>query len=163
MKVNRFCKYVNSPVGLLKIETDEKQLLSISFVSSPENDSDFQPEILDETARQLEEYFKGRRKKFDLKLAPEGTLFQQKVWQQIIKVEYGETATYQKVAQQVGTEKHTRAVGLANGQNPIPIIVPCHRIIGANGKLTGYAGGIDRKKWLLQHEMKFSTAKGKLF
>ena len=97
-------------------------------------------------------YFSGNLKEFSIKLAPEGTGFQKRVWNLVSEVRYGEKATYLHIAKKIGAETYTRAVGLANGKNPIPIIIPCHRIIGANGKLTGYAGGLEKKKWLLLHE-----------
>jgi methylated-DNA-[protein]-cysteine S-methyltransferase len=108
--------------------------------------------ITEETVKQLDRYFEGNLKKFELPLAPEGTEFQQKVWHELASIPFGETWSYLDLARKVGTDKHTRAVGLANGKNPIAIIIPCHRVIGNNGDLTGYAGGLHRKKWLLAHE-----------
>lgn len=102
--------------------------------------------------QQLEEYFAGTRKVFDLKLAAQGTAFQQQVWAALCTIPYGETRSYGEQARSIQNEKAVRAVGLANGKNPIGIIVPCHRVIGANGSLTGYAGGLERKQWLLAHE-----------
>ena len=125
--------------------------------------SSVQPTILKETESQLKEYFAGDRKHFNLRLAPEGTEFQQKIWQLVEKVPFGETSSYLDIAKQSGSEKNTRAVGLANGKNPIPIIIPCHRIIGSSGKLTGYAGGLERKRWLLKHELANTTSVGRLF
>jgi len=101
---------------------------------------------------QLEEYFAGTRQVFELKLAAHGTAFQQQVWAALCTIPYGETRSYGEQARSIHNEKAVRAVGLANGKNPIGIIVPCHRVIGANGSLTGYAGGLDRKRWLLAHE-----------
>lgn len=114
-----------------------------------------------EARRQLEEYFAGTRQAFDLKLAAQGTAFQQQVWAALCTIPFGETRSYGEQARSIHNEKAVRAVGLANGKNPIGIIVPCHRVIGANGALTGYAGGIERKQWLLAHEAK--TSRGGLF
>jgi methylated-DNA-[protein]-cysteine S-methyltransferase len=105
-----------------------------------------------ETKRQLEEYFAGTRTRFDLPIEPEGTEFQQRVWQALQQIPYGTTISYQELARRIGDEKAVRAVGMANSLNPISIIIPCHRVIGADGSLTGYGGGIERKRWLLQHE-----------
>ncbi len=101
---------------------------------------------------QLGEYFAGTRQEFDLPLHPRGHSFQRRVWQALLEIPYGETTSYGKVAVSIGHPDASRAVGLANGQNPIPIIIPCHRVIGANGSLTGYGGGLDAKRWLLDHE-----------
>ncbi len=101
---------------------------------------------------QLQEYFSGQRTKFDLPLAMPGTEFQQQVWKALQNIDYGQTTSYQSLAHQIGRNKAIRAVGAANGRNPISIIVPCHRVIGSNGSLTGYAGGLERKAWLLAHE-----------
>ncbi|MPN64340.1 Methylated-DNA--protein-cysteine methyltransferase [bioreactor metagenome] len=109
-------------------------------------------EILENTIAQLNEYFNGSRKAFDLKVSLNGTDFQKNVWNELLKISYGETLSYKSLAIRVGNEKSVRAVGSANSRNKIWIIVPCHRVIGTNGSLTGYAGGIDRKQWLLNHE-----------
>lgn len=108
--------------------------------------------ITDLAARQLTEYFNGSRVSFDLPIAPAGTAFQQQVWRALLSVPYGHTACYGDIARQINNSKGVRAVGLANSRNPIAIIIPCHRIIGANGTLTGYAGGLDKKEWLLRLE-----------
>lgn len=108
--------------------------------------------LLLEAERQLQEYFCGLRKRFDLPLAPRGTEFQKKVWQALMDIPYGETRTYGEIAVAVGSAKACRAVGMANHVNPIPVIIPCHRVVGAGGKLTGYAGGLDRKQTLLALE-----------
>ena len=107
---------------------------------------------LSELRRQLLEYFAGDRQMFDLDLHAIGTEFQRTVWAELQRIPYGETISYGELAKRIGNPKAMRAVGLANGRNPIPIIVPCHRVIGANGSLTGFGGGIERKRWLLQHE-----------
>ncbi|HKJ57446.1 MAG TPA: methylated-DNA--[protein]-cysteine S-methyltransferase, partial [Nitriliruptoraceae bacterium] len=108
--------------------------------------------VLAEAARQLDEYFAGARRAFDLSLAPDGTAFQRRVWDRLLQVEHGTTCTYLDIAMDVGGPTAVRAVGTANGANPIPIVVPCHRVIGSDGTLVGYAGGLDRKRWLLDHE-----------
>ncbi|MDD3720893.1 MAG: methylated-DNA--[protein]-cysteine S-methyltransferase [Lutibacter sp.] len=110
------------------------------------------PEILQDCVQQLTDYFNGTRKQFNLKLNPEGTDFQKRVWKELLNVPYGKTRTYLEQSKQLGDVKAIRAVASANGKNPIWIIIPCHRIIGSDGSLTGYAGGIWRKKWLLEHE-----------
>jgi len=109
-------------------------------------------QILDQTAAQLQEWFAGQRHDFDLPLAPQGTEFQQRVWHALLHIPFGKTWSYLDLALQLGDKNATRAVGSANGRNPISLIIPCHRVIGSNGKLTGYGGGIERKKWLLDFE-----------
>ncbi|MBC9786055.1 methylated-DNA--[protein]-cysteine S-methyltransferase [Heliobacterium chlorum] len=116
------------------------------------------PECLTACLQQLDEYFRGTRKDFNVKLNPQGTQFQKQVWRKLPDIPYGKTASYKDIAEAVGNPKAVRAVGGANSQNPISIIVPCHRIIGSNGKLTGYAGGLWRKEWLLAHEQKVHTS-----
>ena len=110
--------------------------------------------LLKETAKQLEEYFAGRRKNFDLPLCPEGTVFQKKVWEALETIPYGETWSYKQVAEKVNSPKAYRAVGMANNKNPISILIPCHRVIGASGKLVGYGGGLEIKEYLLNLEQK---------
>lgn len=160
---NIFYTTITTPFGYLELKTNEDSLLSISFTEIQSPSSEFQPSILVETAKQINEYFKGQLKEFHLKIQPEGTDFQLNVWKQVMKIEFGKTASYLEIAMQTGSKNNTRAVGLANGKNPIPIVIPCHRIIGVNGKLTGYAGGIDKKRWLLQHELNFSAKQNLLF
>ena len=109
-------------------------------------------ELLRKAAEQLREYLRGERKMFDLPLAPEGTVFQKAVWSALQEIPYGQTRSYGEIAAQIGRPKACRAVGMANHCNPIPIFIPCHRVVGANGSLTGYAGGLARKIWLLEHE-----------
>jgi methylated-DNA-[protein]-cysteine S-methyltransferase len=110
-------------------------------------------DAFDDVRQQLDEYFAGDRREFDLRLSAVGTAFQKGVWAALIEIPYGETASYGATAAAIGSPSASRAVGLANGQNPISIIVPCHRVIGANGSLTGYGGGLDAKRWLLSHEL----------
>lgn len=158
-----FQKYIDSPLGVLRIKTSNDFLMNISFVSQYEKSSTTQPDILKNTEIQLKEYFEGIRKSFQLRLNPAGTVFQKEVWKWIENIKFGTTASYLDIARQIGSPKNTRTVGMANGKNPIPIVIPCHRIIGSNGKLTGYAGGLDRKRWLLQHEIQFSQNLNRLF
>ncbi|MCL4299245.1 MAG: methylated-DNA--[protein]-cysteine S-methyltransferase [Anaerolineae bacterium] len=121
------------------------------------------PPVMAACLAQLDAYFKGEGREFSFKLEPAGTDFQKAVWRQLLTIPYGQTASYLDVARQVSNEKAVRAVGAANGQNPIAIIVPCHRVIGSNGQLTGYGGGLWRKAWLLNHEKKFSGQQMALF
>jgi methylated-DNA-[protein]-cysteine S-methyltransferase len=154
---------VETPIGYLELTSDQNFLLSVSFTDIYIQSSEFLPDILEETSLQIGEYFKGTRKEFNLRLQPAGTEFQLKVWEHVIKIPFGKTVSYLEIARQTGSINNTRAVGMANGKNPIPIIIPCHRVIGTNGKLTGYAGGIERKKWLLQHELRHSNHSNLLF
>ena len=153
---------MDSPIGVLMLGSDEWQLKSISFDADDIGDESYIPGILITAEMQLEEYFSGSRKVFDLPIDPEGTEFQKSVWEKVAGVSFGTTKSYVEIAREVKSENSSRAVGMANGKNPIPIIIPCHRIIGHNGKLTGYAGGLDRKKWLLLHEQQY-TDNNRLF
>jgi len=148
---------MDSPIGVLMLGSDEWQLKSISFDAEDTGDESYLPGILITAEKQLEEYFSGSRKVFDLPIDPEGTEFQKSVWEKVAGVSFGTTKSYVEIAREVKSENSSRAVGMANGKNPLPIIIPCHRIIGHNGKLTGYAGGLERKKWLLLHEQNHSV------
>ncbi|MBN1984768.1 MAG: methylated-DNA--[protein]-cysteine S-methyltransferase [Prolixibacteraceae bacterium] len=163
MKVNIYTDYLKTPVGWLKLTSDTDFLLSVKFQNSKGTADLNLPEILEKAKQQLSEYFEGKRQTFQLELQPKGTEFQKKIWNLLQSVPFGKTATYLDIARLSGSEKNTRAAGLANGKNPIAIIIPCHRIIGTNGKLTGYAGGIERKRWLLHHELIFSNNPELLF
>jgi methylated-DNA-[protein]-cysteine S-methyltransferase len=148
---------INSPLGKLKLEASESGLTGVGFVSSDEEKApaaseDSNSPLFRKTKNQLDEYFKGERKAFDLPLEPYGTVFQQSVWKELQQIPYGSSITYKKLAQRLGDQNKIRAVGRANGKNPLPIIIPCHRVIGENDHLIGYAGGIERKRWLLRHE-----------
>jgi methylated-DNA-[protein]-cysteine S-methyltransferase len=160
---NTYYSTINSPVGFLKITTNDSALLSVDFSDKYSESDSYQPDILKSTILQLIEYFNGTRTEFSLNLNPEGTKFQKKIWQFVESIPFGKTVSYLDIALLSGSEKNTRAVGLANGKNPIPIIIPCHRVIGSSGKMTGYAGGIERKKWLLIHEQNIVKPAGKLF
>ena len=142
--------YYNSPLGVIKISATDEAIASVLFTEESAN-NDNHP-ILEQAVAQLEEYFANKRNTFDLPLAPKGTDFQKRVWSELVKIPFGETTTYLKMAKRLGDEKVIRAAASANGKNPIAIIIPCHRVIGSDGKLTGYAGGLWRKEWLLNHE-----------
>lgn len=152
-----------TPVGYLELSSNETAVISVSFVDTDKKHSVKLPLILLSAKLQMKEYFSGTRKKFDILVEPQGTDFQLKVWNEISKINYGETASYLDIAKATGSSKNTRAVGLANSKNPIPIIIPCHRVIGSDGKLTGYAGGLHKKRWLLKHELDNSTDQSLLF
>ncbi|MGH8279228.1 MAG: methylated-DNA--[protein]-cysteine S-methyltransferase [Gammaproteobacteria bacterium] len=149
--------YMKSPVGVLMLVGDESGLRHIDFQEGPHAatpEPDWQEDVsrFRKVVAQLKEYFAGERQSFDLELAPEGTSFQQKVWHALRKIPYGSTWSYSQLAERVGNPKAARAVGAANGQNPLPIVVPCHRVIGANGALTGFGGGLGIKRKLLELE-----------
>ncbi len=152
---------LESPVGRLRLYGDRRALLAVLFDSEepPALADDADPAIEDPRAgvlpaavRQLREYFDGARREFDLPLAPHGTPFQQTVWRALTRIPYGRTLAYGELARRIGKPGAARAVGMANHHNPLSIIVPCHRVIGADGALTGYGGGLDRKRWLLALE-----------
>ncbi len=157
--MNRYFMSLESPVGRLVLTSNDTHLKSLTFSDEQIEVSEYLPEILQKTAAQLAEYFAGIRCQFDLDLDPDGTEFQKRVWQQLLQVPYGTTKSYRDIAVELGSTLNTRAVGTANGRNPIAIVVPCHRIIGHDGKLIGYAGGLDRKKWLLLHEAQHTKQK----
>lgn len=143
--------YIATPLGITKISGDEKGITEISILQEGEVSSTI-PEILQQPITQLQEYFKGKRSDFDFKLNPKGTDFQQKVWQELLNIPFGKTMSYLELSKKLGDVKAIRAVASANGKNPLWIVIPCHRVIGTDGSLTGYAGGLWRKKWLLEHE-----------
>ena len=143
---------INTPLGKTKIEGNIDGISSIIVLNEDILTSQTIPEELEECVTQLEEYFEGTRQKFSLKLNPEGTDFQKKVWNELVKIPYGRTISYLELSKKLGDPKAIRAIASANGKNPIWIIIPCHRVIGTDGSLTGYAGGLHRKKWLLEHE-----------
>ena len=143
--------FINSPLGITKIVGDENGISIISVLSEREISTTI-PNELKEAVTQLQDYFAGNRINFTFKLNPKGTNFQQKVWQELLNIPHGKTVSYLDLSQKLGDKKAIRAVASANGKNPLWIVVPCHRVIGTNGSLTGYAGGLWRKKWLLEHE-----------
>lgn len=137
---------------MAKLEGDEDGLTAITILDSDEMPTAVVPEVLEDAVYQLQEYFEGTREAFDLDLNPQGTDFQKKVWDALLKIPYGKTRTYLELSKIVGDPNAIRAVAAANGKNPLWVIIPCHRVIGSDGSLTGYAGGLHRKKWLLEHE-----------
>lgn len=144
--------YLKSPIGMLEVNGDEDGLFAVHFMVTEGVASASIPEILLPAVTQLREYFNGTRTHFELTLAPEGTSFQKKVWNLLTTIPFGKTTSYQQMANELGDPNVIRAAASANGKNPIAIIIPCHRVIGSDGSLTGYAGGLHRKKWLLEHE-----------
>ena len=152
--MNKYTGYVKVSAGIIKIICSEEYVLSVSF-SDIIKENDKGSEVLDKALKQMNEYFSGERKKFDLPLYFEGTEFQKSVWNELRKIPYGTTVSYKDIAEGINNEKAVRAVGNANNKNKIMIIVPCHRVIGKNGKLVGFAGWLDKKEFLLEHEKKF--------
>ena len=150
-KTERFCWY-ESPAGILKIAEDDQGITEVSFQDEKGTDQREGSLYLQETQRQLEEYFAGSRISFDVPLSLKGTEFQKKVWHALMEIPYGHTACYQEVASMIGNANASRAIGNANHHNPVVIIVPCHRVIRADGSIGGYGGGIERKKYLLNLE-----------
>lgn len=144
--------YINSPLGVAKIIGDLNGICSITVLNSNESITEIIPEELQDCVYQLQEYFEGNRKSFNLKLNPTGTDFQKNIWRLLQTIPFGKTMSYLDLSKQFGDVKAIRAVANANGKNPLWIVIPCHRVIGSDGSLTGYAGGLQRKKWLIEHE-----------
>ena len=145
--------FLETPLGIASIAGDEDGVTKISILEDgKEKISSEIPNVLKEAVIQLQDYFKGNRDNFDIKINPLGTEFQKKVWKELSKIPFGKTVSYLDIAKQLGDPKCIRAAASANGKNPLWIVVPCHRVIGSDGSLTGYAGGLWRKKWLLDHE-----------
>lgn len=144
--------HIKTPLGSCLIEGDEHGVSKIWVLDEDMPASNIIPSELQEAVTQLNDYFAGKRKSFDFKLNPHGTEFQKKVWNALLEIPFGKTMSYHQLSVTLGDVKAIRAVASANGKNPLWIVVPCHRIIGADGSLTGYAGGLWRKKWLLEHE-----------
>jgi len=144
--------YYQSPIGLVEIAGTDAALTGLNFVESRPRKPGDEPPLLRDALRQIDEYFLGRRTEFSVPLKTEGTPFQEDVWRALRGIGYGMTASYQDIARTIGRPDAVRAVGAANGANPISIIIPCHRVIGKDGRLTGYGGGLWRKEWLLHHE-----------
>ena len=142
----------HSEIGPLEVVGNQKGILAITFGADEFETDRNLPALMAECLRQLTEYFKGRRQKFSIPLVLEGTDFQKAVWRQLQKIPFGQTASYGDIARAVSSPRAFRAVGNANNKNPIPLIIPCHRVIGSDGKLVGFGGGIWRKEWLLEHE-----------
>ena len=149
-----YISYYSSPLGKLRIQCSEEHVEAIVFAAENEDMPEEKHQLLSLTTAQLQEYFGGERRNFELPLKQLGTDFQQKVWQLLLQIPFGKTISYNDLSKQYGDLKAIRAVASANGKNNLAIIVPCHRVIGSNQSLTGYAGGLWRKKWLLEHEAK---------
>jgi methylated-DNA-[protein]-cysteine S-methyltransferase len=145
--------YLASPVGLIEITASNAGLHRVRFVDIIDHEESLHP-LVGMTKDQLQQYFQGRRKEFELPLFPEGTHFQRNVWDELQKIPFGVTKSYEDLAKRLGDIKVIRAAASANGKNPLAIVVPCHRVIGKDGSLTGYSGGLSRKKWLLDFELK---------
>lgn len=150
---------IKSPLGYTKIVGNADGVSQVTILNSEEKETDIIPTELEDCVIQLREYFEGTRTTFDLKLNPQGTDFQNVIWRLLTEIPYGKTISYLQLSKRLGDVKSIRAVANANGKNPLWIIVPCHRVIGSDGKLTGYAGGIHRKKWLIEHESPFKQQK----
>lgn len=164
--------YYNSPIGILQIKNSGNAITSLCFIEKdhkvPTGMEDIQTgrplsPVLKKCITQLEDYFSGKLFVFNINLAQEGSAFQQQVWSELVKIRYGRTTSYLSLSKSIGNEKAIRAVGTANGKNHIAIIVPCHRVIGQDGSLVGYAGGLWRKHWLLEHEAKYGNGVQSLF
>jgi methylated-DNA-[protein]-cysteine S-methyltransferase len=154
--VKTYKAYYKSPIGFIEIVGTADSILTLDFVDrQPAGDPDL-PFCLKTCLKQLDEYFNGKREDFLLNLDPQGTEFQKSVWQQLEKIPYGAVVSYGEIAGIIGKPNASRAVGSANGKNPIAIIIPCHRVVGSDGRLTGYGGGLWRKEWLIKHERGFT-------
>lgn len=147
-------QYLHTPIGTLRLVSNGAQLIRIEFENQHSEDGHREASnaVLVDCAEQLTDYFAGRRQHFDLPLAARGTAFQQSVWNALADIPYGELRSYRDIARSIGNPAAVRAVGAANGRNPLPIVVPCHRVIGSNGSLTGFAGGLEAKTFLLELE-----------
>ena len=144
--------FLKTPLGTAIFEGDEKGVSKISITNEKTDGKTDIPPVLKLPVQQLHEYFEGKRNEFSFKTNPKGTEFQKKVWEELRKTPFGKTLSYSQLSKKIGSAKAVRAVAAANGKNPLWVVVPCHRIIGNDGSLTGYAGGLWRKKWLLEHE-----------
>lgn len=152
---NLNCTYFNSPLGILEIKATAAAIVAVKFIDEMPDDQESASPILNECCHQLEQYFNGRRKKFDLKMVLTGTPFQLQVWNQIILIKHGKTKSYLELAKEIENVKVSRAIGSAVAKNNLLLLIPCHRVIGNNGDLVGYSGGLWRKNWLLDFEKSF--------
>lgn len=152
-----FITYYKSPLGTVEIRATEKGVTTICFVTERKEQTkeNVHHPHLRQCVAELDEYFAGQRMTFDVPMDVQGTDFQQKVWQQLLQIPAGETRSYLQIAQALDKPKASRAIGSACGRNKIWLVIPCHRVVGSNGRLTGYAGGVDKKRWLLLHEQKY--------
>lgn len=148
--MKKYKNYFESPIGILEVVTDDKNVLEINFVET--KDISEENKVFYKLKKELEEYFSGIRKVFTIQYLLEGTEFQKKVWIELSKIPYGEVRSYKEIAEKIGNPKSGRAVGNANNKNKLPILIPCHRVIGSNGNLTGYAAGVLKKEYLLKLE-----------
>lgn len=146
-----FFGYYQSPIGLIEISGTADAIRSLNFVEAP-HEGCHSNNVVDHAVKEIEEYFNGNRREFEVPLELQGTAFQKAVWRQLLKIPYGSTSSYGEIARAIGNPKAVRAVGGANHRNPISLIIPCHRVIGSDGSMTGYGSGIWRKEWLLKHE-----------
>ena len=146
--------YYKSPIGIIEITEEKEKITSLYYVESKKKSKEEPSEILAIALNQLDEYFKGKRKDFDFPMLTKGTEFQKKVWKILQKINYAALVSYSDIARKIGNPKAVRAVGGAIGKNPISVFIPCHRVIGSNGTLTGFGGGLWRKEWLIEHEQK---------
>lgn len=153
--MNLYTAYYSSPIGLLKLQCSDKYFKTLVFTDAEGDIENDDHKLLHTAIKQLEEYFTGKRRQFNLPVNQDGTDFQVKIWNLLSKIPYGKTISYNELSKQHGDIKAIRAVASANGKNNVCIVVPCHRVIGSDQSLVGYAGGIWRKKWLLEHEAKF--------
>jgi len=144
--------HIKTPLGTTLIEGDENGIAKIWVLNDDIPVTKIIPDVLKNAVTQMEDYFNGSRRNFDFMLNPQGTDFQKKVWKALLEIPYGKTTSYQELSIKLGDVKAIRAVASANGKNPLWIVIPCHRVIGSDGSLTGYAGGLWRKKWLIEHE-----------
>jgi methylated-DNA-[protein]-cysteine S-methyltransferase len=143
---------INSPLGFIKIVGNGQGITSLTVLNSEEKITNIVPQELEDCVNQLNEYFKGALQQFSFNINPKGTEFQKGVWEKLLSIPFGKTTSYLELSKQLGDIKAIRAVANANSKNPLWIVVPCHRVIGSDGSLTGYAGGLQRKQWLLEHE-----------
>lgn len=158
-----YTSYYTSPLGQLKLQCSDEHVQAVVFMEEEIAITSDEHWLLKACSQQLDDFFSGQRKEFDLPLSQSGTVFQQKVWDLLLKIPFGKTISYNDLSKQYGDLKAIRAVASANGKNNLAIIVPCHRVIGSNQSLTGYAGGLWRKKWLLEHEAKHHAGVMTLF
>lgn len=154
--MENYITYYDSPLGLLELTSNETGISSIHFCDEQRNETTSLNPVLQQCIDQLNDYFEGKRVTFDFPMQQQGTAFQQKVWELLTLIPYGKTISYTELSKQYGDLKAIRAVASANGKNNLAIVVPCHRVIGRNATLTGYAGGLWRKQWLLDHERKYA-------
>lgn len=159
----RYQTCITSPSGYIKLVSTDTGVKEVTFLDEECESSESIPEILINLKKQLTEYFNGARTDFSIPLEPDGTDFQKKVWTELSCIPFGKTISYNELASKLGDPKVIRAAAAANGKNPIGIVIPCHRVIGKSGKLVGYAGGLGRKKWLLDHENRIANGVLELF